>query len=254
MIDNFATIDKFLKFEPGMFYKFELLIRNTDGDNVLYTEGSSKTNKNILIKSWYVDNKEYYKRIKHEMVTLANLTGARLYVTLDRKSVLKFVQEIMHGFTNALCDLVQGKELGIKKLSKVFASKASVVEVSDHGSKTVMFDIDSKNEYLLKGVCWAIEYHFKQQPYVLETKQGWHVFCYKKFNPSTWLETIEESLKGLYTHIHEDEVDRIWNVEAEYTKFQQRALQFANEQNVKEFVDYKDNALGLVYHPTATIE
>ena len=77
MIDNFKTIEKFLKFEEGTFYKFELLIRNTDGNNVLYENAYSNTNKNILIKSWYVDNNEYLQKIKNEMITMANLTGAR---------------------------------------------------------------------------------------------------------------------------------------------------------------------------------
>ena len=90
-INNFPVIEQFLEFEQGTFYKFELLVRNTDGNNPLYQEGYSNTNKNILIKSWYVDSKEYYEKIKHEMINLSNLTGARLYMTLDRKSNLKLV-------------------------------------------------------------------------------------------------------------------------------------------------------------------
>ena len=65
-ISNFKVIDSFLQFEQGFFYKFELLVRNTDGENELFPERCSNTNRNILIKSWYIDSKEYYEKIKHE--------------------------------------------------------------------------------------------------------------------------------------------------------------------------------------------
>ena len=48
MINNFSIIDNFLQFEDGTFYKFELLVRNTDGNNILYQKGYSETNKNIF--------------------------------------------------------------------------------------------------------------------------------------------------------------------------------------------------------------
>ena len=38
MIDNFKTIENFMQFEEGTFYKFELLVRNTDGENELFPE------------------------------------------------------------------------------------------------------------------------------------------------------------------------------------------------------------------------
>ena len=62
MINNFNVIDNFLQFEEGTFYKFELLVRNTDGENELFPERCSNTNRNILIKSWYVDTKDYYEK------------------------------------------------------------------------------------------------------------------------------------------------------------------------------------------------
>ena len=40
MINNFNVIDNFLQFKEGTFYKFELLVRNTDGYNVLFPEGN----------------------------------------------------------------------------------------------------------------------------------------------------------------------------------------------------------------------
>lgn len=145
MINNFNVIDNFLQFEDGTFYKFELLVRNTDGNNILYQDGYSETNKNILIKSWYVDNQDYYDKVKHEMITMADLTGARLYVTLDRKDNVKLVQSLIHAFTDTLCGIVKGQKPSIKNISKTFASETSKVENSSKPTKTLMFDVDTKD-------------------------------------------------------------------------------------------------------------
>ena len=119
-INNFKVIDNFLQFEQGFFYKFELLVRNTDGNNPLYQEGYFNTNKNILIKSWYIDTKEYYEKVKHEMITLADITGARLYVTLDRKDNVKLCQSLIKSYTDSLVAIVNKQSPSIKKLSKIF--------------------------------------------------------------------------------------------------------------------------------------
>lgn len=229
MIDNFNVIENFMQFEKGTFYKFECLVRNTDGENILYEEGFSKTNKNILVKSWYVDNLEYYSKIKQEMIKMCNLTGARLYITLDRKNNIKLVQELIHGLTDTLCDMIQGKEIGIKSLSKMFASKTSVKETSDKKTKTIMFDVDTKDNRYLNAICEYIKYK-KQEPFILETKKGYHVFCYKKFDHSDWLAICNANL----TYFMD-------NPEQEY-------------KHIEEYVSVKDNQLGLIYHPTAHIQ
>ena len=192
MIDNFNVIENFMQFEKGTFYKFECLVRNTDGDNILYEQGYSKTNKNILVKSWYVDNN-------------------------------------IHGLTDTLCDMIQGKEIGIKPLSKMFASKTSVKETSDKKTKTIMFDVDTKDNRYLNAICEYIKYK-KQEPFILETKKGYHVFCYKKFDHSNW---------------------RIFcNTDATYWQDNPEEKYFY----VDEYISVKDNELGLVYHPTAHIQ
>ena len=230
MIDNFETIENFMQFEKGTFYKFECLVRNTDGENILYEEGFSKTNKNILVKSWYVDNLEYYNKIKQEMIKMCTLTGARLYITLDRKSNLKLVQELIHALTDTLCDMIQGKEIGIKSLSKMFASKTSVKETSDKKFKTIMFDIDTKDVDTLDCIQLYIE-NKGQKPYILETKKGYHVFCYRKFDICKW---------------QQESID-IW---VDYCKDNCTLEQVQSlTHSIKEYVSVKDNELGLVYIP-----
>lgn len=198
MINNFNVIDNFLQFEEGTFYKFELLVRNTDGENILFPERVSNTNRNILIKSWYVDNKEYYEKIKHEMITLSDLTGARLYVTLDRKDNVKLVQSLIHAFTDTLCTICNGQKPSIKNIAKTFASETSKVENSNKATKTIMFDVDTKEGIVLEALICYIKGN-GQIPYILETKKGYHVFCYRKFNISNWQQDTVQSFIDTYT-------------------------------------------------------
>lgn len=229
MIDNFNVINSFLQFEEGTFYKFELLVRNTDGENILFPERCSNTNKNILIKSWYVDTKEYYEKIKHEMIMLSNITGARLYVTLDRKDNVKLVNSLLHSLADTLTAIVNGQKPSIKSISKVISSETSKVENSSKATKTIMFDVDTKD----MGVKQLIEGYIKskgQTPYVLETKKGYHIFCYRKFNNSYWIPECKQA------------VELEWQeLEPTYT-----SLALSCFEN---YVSVKENELGLVYHP-----
>ena len=229
MIDNFHVIDNFLQFEEGTFYKFELLIRNTDGENDLYEEGYSNTNKNILIKSYYVDSKDYYERIKHEMIKLANITGARLYVTLDRKDNRKLVQNIARKFFDLTVATSEGSIPAIKSISKAFASETSKVENSCKDRKTIMFDVDTQDGVVLEAVICYIG-NKGEVPYILETKKGYHVFCYKKFDSRNWEQGVVQAFIDTYTGQRVEDIERLVHL-------------------VKENVSMKPNELGLVYHP-----
>ena len=234
MINNFEVIENFLQFEEGAFYKFELLVRNTDGENNLYLEGCSSKNKNILIKSWYIDNREYYDKVKHEMITLADITGARLYVTLDRKDNAKVVQSVLHSFVDILYSIYNSQKRSIKSISKAFASETSKVENSSKVTRTIMFDVDTKEETVLKGLTAYIESK-GQTPYILETRKGFHVFCYRKFNHSDWQTEVCDTFLDKYRE--------------EYKEKNLLAIMEYLVHSVKEFVSVKENELGLVYHP-----
>ena len=239
MIDNFNIIDNFLQFEEGTFYKFELLVRNTDGENILFPERVSNTNRNILIKSWYVDTKDYYEKIKHEMVTLSNLTGARLYVTLDRKDNVKLCQSLIKAYTDDLVAIVNSQKPSIKSISKTFASETSKVENSSKSTKTIMFDVDRKDEDVLRAINDYIIEH-GQKPYVLNTKKGYHIFCYRKFDIRDWQQYC-------ITYFLEDKTPNMGRTLS--SEEQKYYIQF-----FKEVVSVKENELGLVYHPMKGIE
>lgn len=229
MIDNFHVIDSFLQFEEGSFYKFELLVRNTDGENDLYEEGYSNVNKNILIKSWCVDSESYYEKIKHEMITLANITGARLYVTLDRKDNRKLVQSIARRFFDLSMAIVEGSNPAIKGISKAFASETSKVENSCKDKRTIMFDVDTKEGIVLEAIICYIRSK-EEIPHILETRKGYHVFCYRKFDSSNWEQDVVQAFIDTYTGQRVEDIERLVHL-------------------VKENVSMKPNELGLVYHP-----
>lgn len=232
-INNFGVIDHFLQFEEGTFYKFELLVRNTDGENILFPERCSNTNRNILIKSWYVDTKDYYEKIKHEMVTLSNITGARLYVTLDRKDNVKLCQALIKAYTDDLVAIVNKQKPSIKSISKTFASQTSKVENSSKGTKTLMWDVDTKNSQIKQAVVDYIESK-RQKAFILETKKGYHIFCFRKFNHADWLNYISQIYMSHFENINYYTKD---NVIQEYTN------------KIQKLVSVKENELGLVYHP-----
>lgn len=235
MINNFHEIESFIKFEPGSFYRFEVLVRNTDGHNILHTPEMSNRQKNILIKSYYVESQEYLDSIKHEMIQLATVTGARIYMSLDRKNNLKLIQELAKEMTSIVNNTIDGTRYGIKSLSNLITSKTSVKEVSDKNMRTIMFDVDTRSQVVLRAVRKYIT-NSGQIPYVLDSKQGYHVFCYKKFDNSNWKTELLPIL-----------VDVILN---RYEATEQQAKKSA-EQILQNYVNVEDNRLALVYHPAA---
>ena len=109
-------------------------------------------------------------------------------------------------------------------------SKTSVKETSDKKFKTIMFDVDTKDTDVLDCIQLYIE-NKGQTPCVLETKKGFHVFCYRKFDISKW---------------QQESID-IWldYCKGKYSLEQAQSL----THSIKEYVSVKDNELGLVYIP-----
>ena len=180
MIDNFDTIENnLLEFEKGTYYKFEALVRNTDGCNSLYYEGASKTNKNILIKTWWIDTEEYYQRMKNEMRTLCDMTNARLYVLLDRKNLKRTLAEMSKISTQLMIQsYVYGSmDPEVSAVHKISGTASSVNTSSERGKRMWMFDVDSDDFRLLQeiqNVCYPHKF------FTLRTKKGYHVCVTKE--------------------------------------------------------------------------
>lgn len=205
MIDNFDTIeDNLLEFENGSYYKFEALVRNTDGSNNLYYEGISNTNKNIPIKTWWVDTKEYYLRMKNEMKTLCDMTGARLYILLDRRNLKRTLIEIskistelmLHSYTYGSHDPA------VSAVNKISGTASSIKESSDRSKRMWMFDVDSDDFRLLQEIqnlCYPHKF------FTLRTKKGYHVCVSKIGFKKPSLDYVNS-----YLYDHKDE----WSVQS----------------------------------------
>ena len=164
------------------------------------------------------------------MITLSNLAGARLYVTLDRKSNLKLVQSLASRFLEILTEMSNGAKAGIKGISRTFASETSKVENSCKNMRIIMFDVDTKDIKVLDAVTFYINNN-KEFPYILETKKGYHVFCYRKFNSENWQQDVVQAFYEEYKNsITVEDMEELTHL-------------------VKEYVLVKPNELGLVYHP-----
>lgn len=235
MIDNFDVIDSFLMFREGYFYKFEALLRNTDGYNPLLYQGISNSNKNILIKNWYIDSEEYYEKMKPQMKTLCDMTGARLYVTLDRKEINRLIECIYDKSSEMLKGLVHNVSYGTKKINKIISSCSSIIECSDKASKTLMFDIDTKDDLALEVI--KIYLQEKQaKPFILETRKGYHVVFYKKFDTKMW----ELDAKNCYQNY----LYKYCLVQNDRDYIMQNA-----NNHILTNITLNPNQLGLVYHP-----
>ena len=167
------------------------------------------------------------------MITMANLTGARLYITLDRKDNVKLVQSLIHSFTDTLCAICKGQKPSIKNIAKTFASETSKVENSSKTTKTLMWDVDTDNDRVMKSV---VSYIIEKQvvPHLFGTKKGYHVFCYRKFNHTDWLDRCYRIYVALQRYGFTDEP--------------------MGKDEYKKLVSVKENELGLVYHPMKSCE
>ena len=100
-INNFYQLENLLEFKEGSYYKFIALIRAKDNSGVIDTKELGE----IFVRQWFVDSQTSLLKYREDMISLCKATGARLYVTTDRKSVKKTV------FKKYTFDLV--KNLGI---------------------------------------------------------------------------------------------------------------------------------------------
>ena len=203
-----------MTFKEGSFYKFELLARNTDSNTSVvlldpYTDGKPKT---FNIKEWYVDSLEYYHKVKHEMKGLAELTNKRKLGINAMKSLIDIVYEFPENS---------------RKVFKVIDSESSKKEASEHDFRTIMWDVDIKESILVE----ALDDYITSKglkSYIIESKKGFHVFCYKKFDTSNWEQEVIDAYRKAHKEAGLNSMVQLTHL-------------------VHDFVTLKDNAMCLVY-------
>lgn len=97
MIDNFQQISELLKFDNNKeFYFIQILQRNKENPQL----GSN----NRLIKAYYCFSKEYLSLRKIEMIKLAEIFNARIYIHLNRRDIDRIGFEMMEDLAKRLKD------------------------------------------------------------------------------------------------------------------------------------------------------
>lgn len=181
LVDNAAKLKNVMNFKQGSYYKFVALVRAKDYKNSSEQVLTSMEKQEILVKDWMVDSQEMLDKTLPDMLKYTEMFKCRLYMCTDRKSVVKTLVQMRNtvdkyldpflGNPNARCS--------VRALRKICASASNLSESSDRESRYWMFDVDTKNQNVLKfvqeNVCGE---HYVE---TFETKAGYHVLARKKF-------------------------------------------------------------------------
>ena len=181
LVDNTAKLKNVMNFKQGSYYKFVALVRAKDYKNSSEQVLTSMEKQEILVKDWMVDSQEMLDKTLPDMLKYTEMFKCRLYMCTDRKSVVKTLAQMRNtvdkyldpflGNPNASCS--------VRALRKICASASNLSESSDRESRYWMFDVDTKNQNVLKfvqeNVCGE---HYVE---TFETKAGYHVLARKKF-------------------------------------------------------------------------
>lgn len=200
-INNFSVLG-WMHFTPGTYYKFVALVRRKDykGTSVKLPLSTEERGE-VFIRQWFIDSFESLEKYKEDMIGLCDATGARLYMTVDRKSTTKTILLMQEQLTGYIKQLVYNPQapVSIRKLSKFSASASQLAECSD-GQKYWLFDIDDKENW------YDISHIFskllvKDASFV--TPNGLHILVKRNFDAHKWLEvhTREGALLHQYSGV-----------------------------------------------------
>lgn len=225
LVDNTSKLKNVMDFKQGSYYKFVALVRAKDYKNGSEQVLTSMEKQEIMVKDWMIDSQEMLDKTLPDMLKYTEMFKCRLYMCTDRKSIVKTLVQMRNtvdkyldpflGNPNASCS--------VRAIRKICASASNLSESSDRESRYWMFDVDTKNRYVLKFVQEKVcGEHYVE---TFETKAGYHVLARKKFPVNVPDE-------------YESEFDYLRN------KFPQTSRSTLGEYVSN--VDVKDNAMVLV--------
>ena len=187
LVDNSKYIRKFLlkeltpECENKEFYKFDVMVRNKDDRNNTYIKNHKGS---FLLHSWLISTVEQYDKYIDEMIALCDATGARLYMTLDRKSTQSMAIKLADYANDLLKSMVRKNILSTKNIFNVMNSLTSKKELSVHSNRKLLFDIDTDNwdevDDLID-ILMPISLAETGTVYILRSPNGWHVIT-NRFN------------------------------------------------------------------------
>ena len=223
-INNFYQLENLLEFKEGSYYKFIALIRAKDNYGVIDT----KERGEIFVRQWFVDSQTSLLKYREDMISLCKATGARLYVTTDRKSVKKTVFKMLEQLQDIIKQFVFGSytNVSLRKLSKFSSSASSLAECSD-GNKYWLIDIDKNGmteitEQQVEQIVEDFEYIFSDKKVLkFKTLNGYHLLIKRDFDyraefAKRWQKAKDgiedqDGMKRLFYIQQEEVFRRLWS-------------------------------------------
>lgn len=240
-INNFSQLKYWMRFDKGTYYKFVALIRNKDFTDkskpVLVNEGRSEP----FIRQWFIGSQSELDKYAGEMTSLCKATGARLYVTTDRKSVTKTILAMKDQLDGYIKQLINNSNapVSIRKLSKFSSSASQLAECSD-GPKYWLVDIDSTNitndemEQILKDFEFVMGNYF---PVKMKTPNGYHLLFPRTFG-----------FQDEFAKLWKQAKDKTFSVdEFTYNMCEKTEQAFERLWKYRDNWEDKENALTLVF-------
>ena len=195
LVDNTSKLKDVMEFKNGAYYKFVCLVRAKD-----YKENSDEQvlhcmeKQEILVKDWLVDTSERLAGTLPDMLKFTELFKCRLYMCTDRKSVLKTLKTMRDTVQNYLDPFLgnPNASCSVRAVKKVASSASNMDESSDKGGRKWLFDVDTKDEEVLKMV---EEYCGSSYESTFETKSGYHVVAKRNFDAHRWTELMYNNVE-----------------------------------------------------------
>jgi hypothetical protein len=187
MINNLEQIKSLLKFEnENEFYFVQVIQRSKENPDL--------GKNNNLVKAYYVYSLEYLDKKFPEMVKLAEVFNARIYIHLNRRNAYNIALELMED----LAHNIRGNHL--KTLDKSYSSVCG--KHHSEKDKTWIIDvdnIDAENAGIIiqRYVTEILEFVDTLEPIgnkdvcVLETKNGYHLIT-RPFNSQKFSEVYPD--------------------------------------------------------------
>lgn len=187
-VDNTSKLKDVMEFKDGSYYKFVCLVRAKDykenpDEQVLHCMEKQE----VLVKDWLVDTPERLSGTLPDMLKFTEMFKCRLYMCTDRKSVLKTLKTMRDTVQNYLDPFLGNPKASysVRAVKKVVSSASNMDESSDKGGRKWLFDVDTKDEEVLKMV---EEYCGSSYESTFETKSGYHVVAKRNFDAHRWVE------------------------------------------------------------------
>ena len=182
LIDNTSKLKNIMEFKQGSYYKFVALIGAKDykdSDNQVLT---STRKQEILIRDWMIDSQEKLNKLLPDMLKYTEMFKCRLYMCTDRKNTVKTLVQMRNIIDNYLDPFLGNPNAtcSVRSLRKVGSSASKLAESSDRKYRYWLFDVDTKNQYVLKFIQEKIcgEHYIE----TFETKAGYHILARRKFS------------------------------------------------------------------------